>query len=103
MKIVEPLAISEKSSALDAWQRSKYKGLHRVKSVCILSFFWLAFSGIQTEYGDIRSISPYSFQMRDNVDQKNSEYIHFSRSSNDSRISIFLSKFPIKCNQWTKE
>ena len=103
VKIVEPLAISEKSSALDAWQRSKYKGLHCVKSVCILSFLWLAFSSIQTEYGEIRSIFPYSFQMRDNVDQKNSEYRHFSHSSNDSRISIFLSKRLIKYNQWTNE
>ena len=34
--------------------------LHCVKSVQIRSFFWSVFSSIQTEYGDIRSISPYS-------------------------------------------
>ena len=43
-------------------------------------FFWPAFSRIWTEYEEIRSISPYSVQMRENTDQKNSEYGHFSRS-----------------------
>ena len=42
--------------------------------------FWSAFSGIRTEYGKIRSISPYSVRMRENADQNNSEYGHFSRS-----------------------
>ena len=36
--------------------------LHCVKSVQIRSFFWSVFSSIWTEYGDIRSISPYSFR-----------------------------------------
>ena len=35
---------------------------------------------IRTEYGEIPSISPYSVQMRENADQNNSEYGHFSRS-----------------------
>ena len=43
-------------------------------------FFWFAFSRIQTEYGEIRSISLYSVQMRENADHNNSEYGHFSRS-----------------------
>ena len=43
--------------------------------------FWSAFYRISTEYGEIRSISPYSVQMRENVDQNNSEYGHFSRSA----------------------
>ena len=38
------------------------------------------FSCIWTEYGEMWSISPYSVQMRKNVDEKNSEYGHFSRS-----------------------
>ena len=32
-----------------------------------------AFSGIRTENGEIRSISPYSVQMRENAYQNNSE------------------------------
>ena len=43
-------------------------------------FFWSTFSRLQTEYGEMRSISPYSVRMRENMDQKNSEYEHFSRS-----------------------
>ena len=42
--------------------------------------FWSVFSRIRTEYGEIRSISPYSVQMRENKDQNNSEYGHFFRS-----------------------
>ena len=42
-------------------------------------FFWSAFPHIRTEYGQIRSISPYSVRIRENMDQKNSEYGHFSR------------------------
>ena len=42
--------------------------------------FWSAFSRIRTEYGEIRSISPFSVQMRENLDQNNSKYGHFSRS-----------------------
>ena len=44
-------------------------------------FFWSAFSRIWTEYGEIRSISPYSVQMWENADPKNSKYRHFSRIS----------------------
>ena len=33
---------------------------HCVKSVQIRSFFWSVFFRTQTEYGEIRSISPYS-------------------------------------------
>ena len=33
-----------------------------------------------TEYGEIRRISPYSVRMRENKDQKKTEYGHFSRS-----------------------
>ena len=44
--------------------------LHCVKSVQIRSFFWSVFACIRTEYGEIRSISPYSVRMRENTDQK---------------------------------
>ena len=45
-----------------------------------LEFFWSVFSHIWTEYGEILRISPYSVRMRENTDQKNSEYGHFSGS-----------------------
>ena len=43
--------------------------------------FWSAFSRIRTEYGEILRISSYSVRMRENTDQKNSEYGHFLRSA----------------------
>ena len=57
---------------------------HCVKSVQIRIFFWFVFSRIRTECGKIRSISPYSVQIRENADQNNSEYGQFSRSSKHS-------------------
>ena len=52
-----------------------------------------------TEYGEILLISPYLAQMRENMDQKNFEYGHFSRrvTVNDSlKRGIFPNelKFP---------
>ena len=44
-------------------------------------FFCSVFCRIWTEYGKIRSISPYSVQMWENVDKKNSEYGHFPHSA----------------------
>ena len=40
-------------------------------------FFWSVFSQIRTEYGEILR---YSVRMRENTDQKNSKYGHFSHS-----------------------
>ena len=53
---------------------------HCVKSVQIRSFFCSAFSRIRTEYEEIRSKSPYSVRMRENTNQKNSVFGHFSCS-----------------------
>ena len=54
---------------------------HKLRERCPYSeFFWSVFSYIRTEFGKIRSISPYSIQMLENTNQKNSEYRHFSRS-----------------------
>ena len=53
-------------------------------------FFSSVFSRIWAEYGEIRSISPYSVQMRENMDQKNSEYGHFSLSEIDSHSNLLL-------------
>ena len=50
---------------------------------------WSAFSHIRTEYREIRSISPYLVQMRENADQNNSEYGNFSRSDSNK---LFMSK-----------
>ena len=45
-----------------------------------LELFWSIFSRTWTEYGKILCISPYSVRMRENADQNNSKYGHFSRS-----------------------
>ena len=56
--------------------------LHCVKSVRIRSFSGLYFPRIRTGYVEIRSIFLYSVRMWENMDQKNSEYKHFSSSVN---------------------
>ena len=43
-------------------------------------FYWSVFSPIWTEYEEIQSISPHLVQMRENTDQKKSEYVLFLRS-----------------------
>ena len=53
-----------------------------------------AFSCIQTEYGEIFHISPYSVQMREYTDQKNSEYGHFSRS-----VNLQFRSYSLQCVQ----
>ena len=60
---------------------------HSLRKKCPYSeFFWRVFSRIRNEYGEITSISPYSVQMRENTDQKNSEYGHFSHSEYDTGL-----------------
>ena len=51
----------------------------------VFRVFWSLFSHIRTEYGEIRSISLYSVLIRENTDQKNSEYGQFSCSANEER------------------
>ena len=53
-------------------------------------FSWSIFFRIRTEYGEIRSISPYLVRMRENTDRRNSEYGHFLRSVS---IKDFLCKY----------
>ena len=48
---------------------------HCVKSVQIRSFFWSVFSLIRSEYEEIRSISRYTFRMREKTDQKKTPYL----------------------------
>ena len=54
-----------------------------------LELFWSVFSGIWTEYGETRSMSPYSVQTRKNTGQNNSEYRHFSRSALFDHMTIY--------------
>ena len=49
---------------------------------------------IRTEYGVILSISLYSVLMRENTDQKNSEYGHFLRIELFHRTTVTLCKIP---------
>ena len=53
--------------------------------------FWSVFSLNRTEYGETLCISPYSVRMRENKNQNNSEYGHFSRS--DFVVIIYASYF----------
>ena len=51
-----------------------------------MSVFGVVLVRIWTKNGEIRSISPYSVQMRENTDQNNSEYGHFLLSVSKSLI-----------------
>ena len=78
-------------------QQMPLSGFHCMKSVQIRSFSWSVFSRIRTEYGKIRSMSPYSVRMRENTDQKNSAFGHFSRSVlsliSDDKLRILTIKY----------
>ena len=84
---------SKQLSKLSETSTSRY-GTHCVKSAQIRSYFWSVFSRIWTEYGEIQSISPCSVQMRENEDQNNSDYGHFSRNalhiSSFSIVTFFI-------------
>ena len=68
-----------------------------LREKCLYSeFFWSVCSRIWTEYGEIRSITPYSVQMRENTDQKNSKYEHFSCSvSRDLKMMTLSVSFKL--------
>ena len=55
-------------------------------------FFWSVFSRIRIEYGEIRDIFPYSVQMRENTEQKNSEYGHFLPSGSMKSFIEYVRK-----------
>ena len=73
--------IKSKRQSSQKLKKQKINDLHCVKRVHIRSFLVRIFH-IQTEYREIRSISPYSVRMQENTDQKISEYEYFSRSVN---------------------
>ena len=61
--------------------------------------FWSIFSRIRTEYGGLLHISPYSIQMQENMDQKNSGYRPFSHSGCDqNNRHFFLKKNFLDCD-----
>ena len=66
---------------------------HCVKSVKIRSFFWSVFSRIRTEYGENRSISPYSGRIRENSHQK-TPYLDTFHAVNKVHHQPFLNKLP---------
>ena len=51
-----------------------------MKSARIHSFFGPYFPAFGLKHGELRSISLCSVRMRENIDQKNYEYGHFSRT-----------------------
>ena len=61
-----------------------------------LEFFWSVFSRIRTKYREMRSISSHSVRcsvrMRENTDQKNSEYKHFSHSTGRGILQQYLNQ-----------
>ena len=71
---------------------------HCMKSVQIRSFSWSIFSCIWTEYGDLRSSSPCSVRIRENTDQKNSVFGHFSRSVRLQKKYPMLKKSSLTSN-----
>ena len=63
------------------FENSEKRNIILLREKCPYSeLLWSVFSRIQTEYGEIRSISLYSVRMRENTDQNNSEYGRFLRS-----------------------
>ena len=71
------------------------KSTETLREMCPYSeFFWSVFSHIRTECGKIFRIYPYLVRMRENTDQKNSEYGHSSCSENrsDSNVEHMLAE-----------
>ena len=63
------------------------------KKSLYLELLWSAFSRIRIEYGEIRSISPYSVQLRENADENSSEYVHILRCVESREYQKDLSSF----------
>ena len=72
--------LSERERKEEFVTEGEYTEGHCIWSARIRRFFWSVFSLIRTKCEQIWSIFLYSVQMRENTDQKNSEYGHFSRT-----------------------
>ena len=57
------------------------------------NFFRPVFSLIRTEYGDIKSVSQYSVQLWENMNQQKHKYGHFSRSAKHKGFYTFAEKW----------
>ena len=69
-------------------KRSQMYGTYTLRKKCPYSeLIWSLFPRIRNEYGEILRTSPYSVQMRENTDQNNSEYKHFSRNDKSPLLS----------------
>ena len=73
------LADSIKTGKLNQLSVIPRLSLHCVKSLQIRRFCWSVFSGIRTEYVDLRSKSPFQFEYRKKRARKNCVFGHFSR------------------------
>ena len=73
---------------------------HCVKSMQVRSFFWCVFSRIWTEYEDLLPKSPYSVQVRENIDQKkNFVASYFSGSAICNKIITCVLLLTLKINR----
>ena len=71
-----------------------FKSAKQYSNLPYSELFWSVFTLIWTEYGEILRIFPYSVRMRENVDQNNSKYGHFSRSHTveKNEVGLFIQK-----------
>ena len=94
--------------------KSKYKSRSHYGKIQILGIslrekcsysesFWSFISRIRIEYGKILRISPYFVRMRENTDQKNSEYGQFSCSVFMLKIWILKTHFRLSSLMPPKE
>ena len=60
--------------------------LYIASEVYVFGVFLVRISHIRTENRELLRISPYTVQLRECTDKKNSEYRHFSRSAKQRRI-----------------
>ena len=76
---------------MDGTSQSLISLTHTLRKKCPYSeLFRSVFSHIRTQYGEIKSIFPYSVRMQENTDKNNSEYGHFSRSEKSNYSSYFF-------------
>ena len=59
----------------DFWQTHNMHNLSLREKCPNTEFFWSVLFRIRIEYGEIRSMSPYSVRMRENTDQKKIPYL----------------------------
>ena len=62
-------------------------------------FFWSVFPPICTKYGDSQSKSPYSVQIWENTDQRNSKELFLSSDWLYLAIIVDLASVPLKIEQ----